>query len=91
MLSWALSTEIAGALFDAQLVVLMWLSAIARCDMDGCREARTMVLEKVQAACEAGLPIAAGGTAGNVVGLYRGIMRANMDRLSASAGMPVGS
>lgn len=91
MLPWTLSAEIACALFDAQLVVLMRLAAVARCDEEGCREAWTMVHEKLQAACEAGLLIAAGGTAEDVVGLYRGVVRANIVRLSVRAGPPVGA
>jgi alpha-D-ribose 1-methylphosphonate 5-triphosphate synthase subunit PhnH len=88
MSPWTLSTEIAGALFDAQMVVMPRLSAIARCDREGCLEAQTMVVEKLWTACEAGLLIAAGGTAEHVVGLYRGVVRANIDRLTFSAGPP---
>ena len=86
MSPWTLAGEIAGAVLDAQLVVVMRLSAIARCDAAAAVEAQVMVAEKIQAALDAGLLIAGGGTAEGVVGLYRDRVRANIGRLSAAAG-----
>lgn len=83
---WILAFEVAGAVLDAQQVVLMRISAIARCDAAAAVEAQAMVSEKIQAAYDAGLLIAGGGTAEAVVGLYRDRVRANLGRLSAPGG-----
>jgi hypothetical protein len=82
MFSWSLVAETAGAVIEAQQVICLRLAAMARGDAAAALEARTMVVEKVQAAFDAGLLLASGGSPEDVVKLYRATVGANLRRLS---------
>jgi hypothetical protein len=79
-----LSTDIAIVNFDAQQVIALRLSKIAKGGPAAHREARRMVVERVAASAEAGLAIAAGRPVGSIVRRYGTIVRANKRRLTAS-------
>ncbi len=82
MFFWSLTAETAGAVLDAQQVICLRLAAMARGDAAAALEARTMVVEKMQAAFDAGLLVASGGSPEDVVKLYRATVGANLRRLS---------
>ena len=78
-----LGFEIAGAMADVHQVVALRLRAISLGGAAADAEAQLMVTEKVQAAFDAGVLVAAGGSPEQVVELYRGKVRANLERLSS--------
>ncbi|ACS42968.1 hypothetical protein [Methylorubrum extorquens] len=78
-----LGLEVAGAMVDVHQVVALRLLALSLGGAAAGAEAQLMVAEKVEAAFDAGLLVAAGGSPEQVVELYRGKVRANLERLSS--------
>ncbi len=76
-----LSTDIAIANMDAQRVIALRISTLAKGGPAADREARRMMVEKVAAAAEAGMAITAGRSASSIVRRYHSIVRANERRL----------
>ncbi len=67
---------------EAQTVVVLRLAKLSRGDAAAQVEAQRMVTEKLEAAAEAAMTLATGGTAERVVWDYRRKVRANARRLS---------
>ena len=67
---------------EAQQVVWLRSMKIAMGGADGEREARLMISEKIEAAGQAGLSLASGGTVTSVLKNYRRKVRANSKRLT---------
>ncbi|OAH29597.1 hypothetical protein AX289_23085 [Methylorubrum populi] len=78
-----LGLEVAGAMVDVHQVVALRLLALSLGGAAAGAEAHLMVAEKVEAAFDAGLLVAAGGSPEQVVELYRRKVRANLERLSS--------
>lgn len=70
---------------EAQQVIWLRTMKLAAGGKAAEHEARRMVTEKVAAAADAGLKIAAGAGAKRVISGYRGKVRANRRRLSRRA------
>lgn len=67
---------------EAQTVVALRLAKLSRGGEAAQAEAQRMVTEKMEAAAEAAMTLATGGTAERVVRDYRRKVRANAQRLS---------
>ena len=80
-------TQFANATFlaiEAQQVVWMRLAGLHRQGpLEAFTETGLMVSEKIDAACSAVASLAAGGSTDEVVSAYRGVVQANLKRLSA--------
>lgn len=63
--------------FEAGSVIDMWLRKIARGGAQGATEGRLMVMEKVDALFEAGSLLVGGGSAAELVEMYRRHVAAN--------------
>ena len=68
--------------YEAQEVVNLRLTKIARGDMDSHAEAQRMVVEKGLALAEAVAMLSGGGSMEKVIGRYRRLVRTNKRRLS---------
>ena len=79
---WKLSVETAMLAMEAQAVIGLRLAKLATGGVGAQREAQRMVSEKVFAAAEVAMIVAAGGTTLGVVEGYRRKVHANFRRLS---------
>jgi|SwirhisoilCB3_FD_contig_71_2593040_length_648_multi_6_in_0_out_0_1 hypothetical protein len=77
-----LATEIAEANINAQRVVALRLTKLAKGGPAAEREARRMVVEKLAASLEAGAAIANGRSPLSIIKRYGSIVRTNRRRLS---------
>ncbi|MBB3997433.1 hypothetical protein [Aureimonas pseudogalii] len=69
---------------EAQQVIWMRMAGLPRQGpLEAFTETGLMVSEKVEAACSAVLSLASGRSVDDVVSAYRGVVQANLARLSA--------
>jgi len=80
---WKFPWDVAATNLEAQSVIALRLTKLAKGVRAAQKEAHKMVSEKILASIEAATTLACGGAPEKVLRRYRTIMRANTKRLSA--------